>query len=184
MGFSPRLSRLPRAIVVTIACAALFAAQLSRAEGERSPTPVSSVAVATLRLGGDVPSPCILNRGDIDRLPRAEAHVKDKDGKEVVFSGTPLLEILKAAGMKFDGAMPSRSAVASYILVEAQDGYKVVFALSEVDPSQTDRVILLADHKDGVPLSALEGPWRIVVPGEKRPARWVREVTAISVHQG
>jgi hypothetical protein len=47
--------------------------------------------------------------------------------------------------------------------------------LSEQDPELTDRVILLADAKDGQPLAPNEGPFRIIVPGEKRAARWVRQ---------
>jgi hypothetical protein len=68
-------------------------------------------------------------------------------------------------------------------LVEATDGYRAVFALAELDPELTDRVILLADTKDGQPLSPSEGAFRVIVPGEKRPARWVRQVRALTVHK-
>ena len=47
----------------------------------------------------------------------------------------------------------------------------------------TDRVILLADVKDGQPLPPREGPFRIIVPGEKRPARWVRQVRVVTVRK-
>jgi DMSO/TMAO reductase YedYZ molybdopterin-dependent catalytic subunit len=78
-----------------------------------------------------------------------------------------------------EAGMPGRVAVATYVVVDAADGYRAVFALAELDPAQTDRVILLADRKDGQPLPAAEGPLRVVVPGEKRPARWVRQVKAV-----
>jgi hypothetical protein len=68
-----------------------------------------------------------------------------------------------------------------YVVVEAADGYRAVFALAEFDPDFTDRVILLADRRDDYPLSSKRGPFRIVVPGEKRHARWVREATALDV---
>jgi len=42
-------------------------------------------------------------------------------------------------------------------------------------------VIILADHRDGKPLDAHEGPLRIVVPGDKRGARWIRGVTSLEV---
>jgi molybdopterin-binding protein len=51
----------------------------------------------------------------------------------------------------------------------------------EIDPDITDRVVLLADRKDGKPLDAKEGPYRLVVPHDKRHMRWVRQVTRISV---
>jgi len=65
--------------------------------------------------------------------------------------------------------------------VDAADGYKVVIALPELDPEFTDRVILLADKANGHPLDTKDGPFRIVVPGEKRMARWVRQVTTLKV---
>jgi hypothetical protein len=69
-----------------------------------------------------------------------------------------------------------------YVIVEAADGYQAVFA-SEFDPDFTDRVIILADRRDGKPLPPPEGPFRLVVAGEKRHARWVRGVTTLDVEQ-
>lgn len=66
-------------------------------------------------------------------------------------------------------------------MVEAIDGYKVVFALAEVDPAFATREILVADKRDGKPLDAKEGPLRIVAPGDKRAARWVRQVTTLRI---
>lgn len=40
---------------------------------------------------------------------------------------------------------------------------------------------ILADTRDGKPLDAHEGPYRIIVPGEKRPGRWVRQVQRIEL---
>ena len=57
----------------------------------------------------------------------------------------------------------------------------MVFALPELDPAFTDRVILLADKADGHLLDSNQGPFRIVVPGEKRMARWVRQVTTLKL---
>jgi hypothetical protein len=67
-----------------------------------------------------------------------------------------------------------------YAVVKAADGYRAVYALPELDPSFTDRVILLADRRNGAPLDA-KAPFRVVVPGEKHEARWVRQVTEIDV---
>ena len=39
-------------------------------------------------------------------------------------------------------------------------------------------VMLLADHRDGHPLLSKERPFQIIVPGEKRLSRWVRQVVA------
>jgi DMSO/TMAO reductase YedYZ molybdopterin-dependent catalytic subunit len=71
----------------------------------------------------------------------------------------------------------------TYVMVGAADGYRVVFALPEIDPAFSDRLILLADRRDQQPLSPEEGPLRLVVPGEKRQARWVRQVTSVTIRR-
>ncbi|MGE3541290.1 MAG: hypothetical protein AB7N91_28130 [Candidatus Tectimicrobiota bacterium] len=68
-------------------------------------------------------------------------------------------------------------------MIEAADGYRVVFALPELDPAFTERLVLLAEQRDGQPLAATEGPLRLVVPGEKRQARWVRQVRSGSLQR-
>ena len=57
----------------------------------------------------------------------------------------------------------------------------MVIALPEIDPAFTNQQILLAFLKDGKPLDDKEGPYRIVIPDEKRPARWARQVTALKL---
>ena len=54
----------------------------------------------------------------------------------------------------------------------ATDGYRAVFALPGLDHAYTDRIVILADRRDGKPLTEKEGPLRIVVADEKREARW------------
>jgi hypothetical protein len=71
--------------------------------------------------------------------------------------------------------------MASCLLVEAADGYRVVIALPEIDPAFTDKQVILAFLKDGKPLDAKEGPYRIIIPDEKRMARWVRQVTTLKI---
>jgi hypothetical protein len=48
---------------------------------------------------------------------------------------------------------------------------------------KTERVVLLADRRDGKTLSATEGPLRVVVPDEKRQGRWVRQVITLTVRR-
>ncbi|MGA9511441.1 MAG: hypothetical protein WBV55_22660 [Candidatus Sulfotelmatobacter sp.] len=67
------------------------------------------------------------------------------------------------------------------MLVEAADGYRVVIALPEIDPAFSDKQFILAFSKDGKLLNDKKGPYRIDIPEEKRPARWIRQVTALRV---
>jgi DMSO/TMAO reductase YedYZ molybdopterin-dependent catalytic subunit len=141
---------------------------------------------SSLEVRGDVTSPRRMDAAELGKLPRVEAHTPDSHnpGKEIVYSGTPLIEVLKAGGLRLDSGEPGfRETVAITVLVTGSDGYRAVFALAELSPDFADHVILLADIKDGQPLPPREGPFRIVVPGEKRPARWVRQVTAVEVRK-
>ena len=152
-----------------------------------SPNAAAPDAIAALEVRGVVPATQRLDVEALRRLPRAEVRVADhrEAGKELTYAGVPLVEVLRAAGLVLDPGMAGiRQTVSASVLVEAADGYRAVFALAELDPALTDRVILLADTRDGQPLGPGEGPLRLVVPGDKRPARAVRQVVMITVRKG
>jgi hypothetical protein len=69
----------------------------------------------------------------------------------------------------------------SYVVIGASDNYHVVITLPEIDPSFTDHVVLIADRRNGAPIGTADGPYRLVVPFDKRDARWVKNVTTIEL---
>jgi DMSO/TMAO reductase YedYZ molybdopterin-dependent catalytic subunit len=71
--------------------------------------------------------------------------------------------------------------MATYVIAEAADGYRVLFALPELDSDFQDAGVIVAYEMDGKPMSATVGPLRLVVPHDKRPARWVRMLRSIKV---
>ena len=115
-------------------------------------------------------------------LPRVSVQATDHDGKEVTFEGVAAREVLKLANAPFGKDLHGKN-LALYVVAEAADGYRAVYALTEFDADFTDRIILIADRRNGQALAEKEGPLRIVVPAEKRQARWLRELLAISVHR-
>jgi len=143
-------------------------------------SPTASDVLVTVR--GEVERPLNLSLTDLSKLPRYSVEAKDHDGKERKFEGVRLGEILRQAGVK-SGKDLRGNALAAYLLVEAADGYQAVFALPELDSAFTDRMVLLADRCDNEPLPASAGPLQIVVPDEKRHARWVRHVIALTIHR-
>jgi hypothetical protein len=121
----------------------------------------------------------LLARADIEALP----HVKVTTGASGVsrtFDGVPLKAVLERAGVGFGKTLKGKR-LASCLLVKAADGYRVVIALPEIDAAFTDKQIVLAFLKDGKPLDDKEGPYRIIMPDEKRMARWVKQVTALKI---
>ncbi len=119
---------------------------------------------------------------DLKRLPQKNAKVEESPGVFAEYQGVALHEVLKAAGAPTEKEVRG-AALRQYVLVQAADGYQAVFALAETDPTFSDRLILLCYLKDAKPLSADEGPLRLVIPTEKRHARWVRQIRRIDVRQ-
>jgi len=121
-----------------------------------------------------------LKSADLTKLPRREVRAKGHDGKESVYSGFELKEIIQVAGVKLGKELRGAN-LANFLLAEAVDGYRAVFALPELDAEFTGKVVILADLQDGKPLSEKKGYWQIIVPDDKRHARWVRQVNALKI---
>jgi DMSO/TMAO reductase YedYZ molybdopterin-dependent catalytic subunit len=139
-----------------------------------------STGAATVKVTGEVLKPLTLSAADLASMPRITAVARDKQGVEHSFSGVALAEIFKAAGVT-TGRQLRGENMAKYVLVTGADNYQVVFSLAELDSSFTDRVVILADEMEGKPLAAGVGPFRIIVPGEKKPARNCFQVIAIAI---
>jgi hypothetical protein len=101
-------------------------------------------------------------------------------GETHVFEGPLLIDVLKATGVE-TGAALRGPALAQAVVVRAADGYAVVFGLAELDPGVRPNRIILADTVDGAPLTAEDGPFRLVAEGDVRPARSVRQVSAVQI---
>src|SRR5262245_13714974 len=105
-----------------------------------------------LAVRGAVDKPLKLGSTDIAKLPRKSVRSRDHGGAEATFEGVQLIEFLKLAGVPVGDKLRGK-AVSNYLVVDASDGYRAVFAIPELDPAYTDQVILLADRRDGKPLS-------------------------------
>jgi hypothetical protein len=71
--------------------------------------------------------------------------------------------------------------MATDVLAEGSDNYQVIFSSEELDADFQNSEVLVADTVDGAPLADKIGPLRLVVPQDKRPARWVRMLRSIQV---
>jgi DMSO/TMAO reductase YedYZ molybdopterin-dependent catalytic subunit len=141
----------------------------------------SATTTAELRIGGAVATPLVLTIADLKKMPRKVLLVVNPhDKKTETYEGVLLEELLQRAGIAH-GEHLRGAAMATYVLAEAEDGYRVVFSLAELDSGILESEIIVADTMDGAPLGATQGPFRIVAPHEKRPARWIRMLKSITV---
>ena len=137
-------------------------------------------AQSTITVSGEVTKPLKLTTKDLEKYPSVEVKAKDRDGKEHTFKGTPLSVVLDSAGVTLGKQLRGEN-LAKYVIVTAADNYRVLYSLAEIDPEFTSNTVLLCTHVDGNPLPKGEGPFRLVNAVDKRPSRWIREVTAIKV---
>ena len=133
-----------------------------------------------LTVGGKVEHPLSLTRADLEKFTRQTMKIKSRDGKERKYEGVSVGDILLKVGVEFGEAL-HQEAAATYLLAEATDGYRVVFALPEFDSPSIDRLILLADRIDGNPIPAATGPLQLIVPGDKGRGRWVRQLKSLTL---
>lgn len=156
------------AVLVLLAC--LSSAGLS----------LAAEATSQVEVVDEAGKSTVMNAESLAKLPRKQVTGEDHGGTRHTWEGPLLGDVLASAGVPL-GKTLRGPRVALYLVVEAADGYRAVFALPEVDPSNSDTSVILADRRDGLALDAKEGPLRIIAPQEKRHARWVRQVTRLVV---
>lgn len=111
-------------------------------------------------------------------LPHKTVTVHNEHTKaDETYSGVQLIDLLTPLGVH---AQPRGKDFKLYVVAEGSDLYEVVYSIGEITPDVHDAIVMVADTEDGKPL-ADDGPLKIVATGEKRPARWVRNLVAIRV---
>jgi DMSO/TMAO reductase YedYZ molybdopterin-dependent catalytic subunit len=139
-----------------------------------------TVAVPVVNVEGEVLKSLKLSVSDIANLKQTEVSAKDHGGQSRTFKGVALVDVLSAAGVTLGSQLRGKNLL-KYVVVRAADSYEVVFSLPEIDPEFTSQTILLAYKVDGEDLAKGDGPFRMVVPNDRKHARWVREVISIKV---
>jgi hypothetical protein len=138
----------------------------------------SALAAATLRVtcqDKDVS----LDASELAKLPPTEVEASDHQTKHR-YSGVLIRDILGLVGAPAGESLRG-NALKLVVRITGNDNYSVVFALAEFDAGFSDRTIVLADKQDGEFLPDNAAPFRVVIPGDSHPARWVRQVKSIEV---
>jgi len=129
---------------------------------------------------GDITKPERYTLEQLQKLPVTKITARDHNGTEAEYTGVSVEELLRRSGTPL-GEQLRGKALATVIVVHAVDKYQAVFSLAELDSAMALHPALLAWSRNGEPLSASNGPVKLIVPDDKRQARWVRQVTAIEV---
>lgn len=134
----------------------------------------------TITISGAGIQPLVLTKSMFQEMKQAVVMAKAHDEKVHRYSGVTIADLLTKAGIIL-GDTAKRKTIVSCLVVTAADNYKAIYALPEVDPLFANRTVIVADRADKKPLPEDVGPFQIIVPGEKKHARWVRQVTALEV---
>jgi len=93
------------------------------------------------------------------------------------YSGVPLIALLTPLGVN---EHPRGKDLRLYVVAEGSDLYEAVYSSGEITPEVSNSTVIVADTENGKPLTD-DGPLKLIATGEKRPARWVRNLVAIKV---
>jgi hypothetical protein len=120
-----------------------------------------------------------LSAADLKDLPRGKATAFEK-GAPHVYEGALLNAALKRAGVVSGDRLMGRY-LNQVVIAKAKDGFVSVLSLAETDPFYRANPVIIADTRDGQPLDAREGPWRLVVDGDLHPSRSPRMLDSVEV---
>lgn len=140
--------------------------------------PLGAQSIVVRRADG---SDVTLDAARIASLPRVRFEAADH-GTTKRFEGVEVTALLRAAEA---GPVDSLrgAALRRALVFVGRDGYTGLIALPELDTGLGATKVYAVDRENGAPLSAEHGPWRVVIVGDNRGARWVRQLMRIEVVQ-
>ncbi len=119
---------------------------------------------------------------ELAALPHKSVTVFNAHSKaQETYSGVPLVDLLAKVGVPQGEAVRGKLFMIG-IVGGGMDGYSVLYSLGEVDPAIHTGDVIVADRVDGQKLTK-DGAFKMVSSEERRPARWVRNLTSIAVVQ-
>jgi hypothetical protein len=123
-----------------------------------------------------------LSPDELAALPHKSVSVFNAHSKaNETYSGVPLADLLSKVGVPLGENVRGKLFMVG-VVAEGMDNYRVLYSLAEVDPAIHTGDVIVADTLDGQKLTK-DGAFKMVSSEEKRPARWVRNLTSISVIQ-
>jgi hypothetical protein len=135
-------------------------------------------AAQTLGLTGAAGQKATLTAADLAAMPHVQVTTK-AHGQTHAYGGVILGDVLARVGAPRGEAIkgPELATVARFT---ASDGYQVVLDLAQTDPLTRASRVIIADREAGAPLKG-DGPFRLVIEDDLRPARSARQIEKIEV---
>lgn len=141
------------------------------------PAAGQDAAPDTVTLTGPGIQPVTLDPAALAVMPMLEQDIsfESHGGEKGHYKGVLLWDILTAeTGVEDD----IKTSLRNTVLVTARDGHQVAWSIGDLAPDFGNDPVMLAVEQDGKPL---DKGLRMVVPGDKRGARNIRDVTRIEL---
>jgi len=147
----------------------------SMPEQMHAPAPISTSL--TLTVDGKATT---LSVAELQAMPQKTVSVHNEHTKmDETYSGVVLGDLLAKYGFPV-GQATHRKMLRSYLIAEGTDKYWVLYSVTEIEGSEHDGSVIVATSIGGNPLGE-DGQFKLVDSGDKKPQRWVRNLTAITV---
>jgi hypothetical protein len=122
-----------------------------------------------------------LSASELKAIPHITVTIHNSHtNADETYSGVRLADILAKFNVPLGDQLRGQ-ALANYVVAAGSDGYKAVLAIGEIDPSFHPGEVIVTDTMDGKPLDAHNGPLKLVVTEDKRPARSVRNLVSVEL---
>ena len=140
-------------------------------------TPSAPSTSLTLTVDGKATT---LSVADLQAMPQKTVTVHNEHLKvDETYTGVPLNDLLAKYGFPVDKTTHQKM-LRSYIKAEGTDKYWVLYSVTEIEPSEHNADVIVATTLAGKPLGE-DGQLKLVSTADKRPQRWVRNLTSIAV---
>lgn len=121
-----------------------------------------------------------LSVADLSAMPQTTITVHNEHTKvDETYSGVLLGALLAKYGLPVDKTTHQKM-LRSYLVAEGTDKYWVLYSVTEIEGSEHNDTVIVATGMGGKPLGE-DGQFRLVDSEDKKPQRWVRNLSAITV---
>jgi len=140
-----------------------------------------------LTVTGDLPSSGSLSIAELGGMAPVSVEWTDHGGDVRHFRAVPLDRVLARFGFtsgpmgKDVPILDKRAGWKKAVVAVAADGFEAVFSCAEVQDGMGPTRAYIAFEADGKPLSAQEGPLRLLVPTDKERSRSVRQLVRLEI---
>ena len=121
-----------------------------------------------------------LKLADLQAMPQRQLMVHNAHSNvDETYTGVGLSDLLAKFGLSLEGS-GAKGVYHSYVRAEGTDKYYVIYSASELEGALHTGDAIVALMVDGKPLTE-DGEFKMVVGGDKKPARWVTNLAKLAV---